>query len=54
MIEGFNKFLPDGYRIECSSAVDVGAQAENLNVITVTTPQGKTTRNVSVPGKDLT
>ncbi|KAK2461043.1 hypothetical protein APHAL10511_006984 [Amanita phalloides] len=34
LIQGFNTFLPVGYRIEC------GTDAENINFITVTTPSG--------------
>nr|GAT60896.1 predicted protein [Mycena chlorophos] len=37
LIQGFNTFLPTGYRIEC------GKDGEDSNVITVTTPSGTTT-----------
>ncbi|KAF8634812.1 hypothetical protein AX17_004064 [Amanita inopinata Kibby_2008] len=36
LIQGFNTFLPVGYRIEC------GIDAQDVNVITVTTPSGTT------------
>jgi len=36
LIQGFNTFLPVGYRIECST------DAHNSNFITVTTPTGTT------------
>ena len=41
LIQGFNTFLPIGYRIECST------DAHNSNFITVTTPTGtmETTNN---------
>lgn len=38
LIEGFNTFLPHGYHIECTVDLDT-------NVITVTTPEGTTTRS---------
>lgn len=38
LIQGFNTFLPPGYRIECSS------DPSDPNPITVTTPMGETTR----------
>ena len=41
LIQGFNTFLPPGYRIECSMDQNDG------NVITVTTPSGTTTQAVS-------
>ncbi|KAJ7052531.1 hypothetical protein C8F01DRAFT_1033117 [Mycena amicta] len=37
LIQGFNTFLPSGYRIEC------GKDAQDANFITVTTPTGTTT-----------
>lgn len=36
LIQGFNTFLPAGYRIECST------DAHDANYITVTTPSGTT------------
>ena len=36
LIQGFNTFLPVGYRIECRT------DAEDINFITVTTPSGIT------------
>ncbi|KAM0788552.1 hypothetical protein ACM66B_001678 [Microbotryomycetes sp. NB124-2] len=50
LIQGFNTFLPPGYRIECSisSASDAGAS----NTITVTTPMGVTTRTQDVGGSE--
>ncbi|KEI38647.1 uncharacterized protein L969DRAFT_94848 [Mixia osmundae IAM 14324] len=42
LIQGFNTFLPPGYRIECSAADPSAGQGANL--ITVTTPTGTTTR----------
>ena len=49
-IQGFNTFLPPGYRIEChvSTADDEGAR----NTITVTTPMGVTTRTQDVNGHE--
>lgn len=41
MIQGFNTFLPPGYRIECS--VSTPQDEEPVTTITVTTPQGMTT-----------
>lgn len=38
LIQGFNTFLPPGYRIECS------LDPSDPNAITVTTPMGETTR----------
>ncbi|OCH88405.1 hypothetical protein OBBRIDRAFT_795302 [Obba rivulosa] len=38
LIQGFNTFLPAGYRIECTT------DAKNPNFITVTTPMGTTTQ----------
>ncbi|KAM0754488.1 hypothetical protein T439DRAFT_296832 [Meredithblackwellia eburnea MCA 4105] len=50
LIQGFNTFLPPGYRIEChvSTADDEGAR----NTITVTTPMGVTTRTQDVNGHE--
>ncbi|KAK4053505.1 hypothetical protein OIV83_001673 [Microbotryomycetes sp. JL201] len=50
LIQGFNTFLPPGYRIECSisSASEAGAS----NTITVTTPMGVTTRTQDVGGSE--
>ncbi|SCZ99390.1 BZ3500_MvSof-1268-A1-R1_Chr3-1g05987 [Microbotryum saponariae] len=42
LIQGFNTFLPPGYRIECS--VSSQNEAEGGMTITVTTPMGSTTR----------
>lgn len=44
LIQGFNTFLPPGYRIECS--IDQG----DNNMITVTTPSGTTTQSLSGAG----
>ncbi|EJD05455.1 uncharacterized protein FOMMEDRAFT_118525 [Fomitiporia mediterranea MF3/22] len=41
LIEGFNTFLPAGYRIECTF------DGNDTNVITVTTPGGTTTQSQS-------
>ncbi|KZT20179.1 hypothetical protein NEOLEDRAFT_1182706 [Neolentinus lepideus HHB14362 ss-1] len=41
LIQGFNTFLPAGYRIECSSS------SQETNFITVTTPTGTTTRSAA-------
>lgn len=38
LIQGFNTFLPPGYRIECS------LDPSESNLITVTTPTGTTTQ----------
>ncbi|KIP11841.1 hypothetical protein PHLGIDRAFT_27677 [Phlebiopsis gigantea 11061_1 CR5-6] len=38
LIQGFNTFLPAGYRIECTTDID------NSDLITVTTPMGTTTQ----------
>jgi paired amphipathic helix protein Sin3a len=48
LIQGFNTFLPPGYRIECfvSAPNEEGAS----NTITVTTPMGVTTRTQDVTG----
>lgn len=42
LIQGFNTFLPPGYRIECS------LDPSDPNPITVTTPLGETTRPINV------
>ncbi|SCV74211.1 BQ2448_6643 [Microbotryum intermedium] len=50
LIQGFNTFLPPGYRIECivsGAGNDAGGAS---NTITVTTPQGTTTRTQDVAG----
>ena len=44
LIQGFNTFLPPGYRIECSFDQHEG------NVITVTTPNGTTTQTLGGGG----
>ncbi|GAA5976028.1 hypothetical protein JCM10908_005362 [Rhodotorula pacifica] len=54
LIQGFNTFLPPGYRIECSVSTDSGSGADGAGgggggggggtTITVTTPMGMTTR----------
>ncbi|TNY18897.1 hypothetical protein DMC30DRAFT_354754 [Rhodotorula diobovata] len=46
LIQGFNTFLPPGYRIECHVAPGAtgGAAGAKTNTITVTTPMGITTR----------
>ncbi|GAA5967187.1 hypothetical protein JCM11641_000470 [Rhodosporidiobolus odoratus] len=41
LIQGFNTFLPPGYRIECAAAQDASS---GVTTITVTTPMGMTTR----------
>jgi hypothetical protein len=41
LIQGFNTFLPVGYRIECSS------DPQDEGLITVTTPTGTTTQSTS-------
>ena len=43
LIQGFNTFLPAGYRIECTTDVD------NADLITVTTPMGTTTQAIRNP-----
>ncbi|BGP01202.1 hypothetical protein NBRC10513v2_002153 [Rhodotorula toruloides] len=53
LIQGFNTFLPPGYRIEChvTPSTDSGAPGSaggNTNTITVTTPMGVTTRTQNV------
>lgn len=40
LIQGFNTFLPAGYRIECT------VDADNTDLITVTTPAGTTTQSI--------
>ncbi|KAF8574590.1 hypothetical protein K439DRAFT_1649744 [Ramaria rubella] len=42
LIQGFNTFLPPGYRIECSM------DPEDVNMIRVTTPQGTMTQSTTV------
>ena len=42
LIQGFNTFLPAGYRIECD------ADNANHNYITVTTPAGTTTQSINM------
>lgn len=42
LIQGFNTFLPPGYRIECGLG-------DNPNAIRVTTPQGTTVHNMPEP-----
>ncbi|GAA5903408.1 uncharacterized protein JCM6883_004995 [Sporobolomyces salmoneus] len=49
LIQGFNTFLPPGYRIECTIDQSAGAGAgsggeKGVTTITVTTPMGMTTR----------
>ncbi|KAH9937360.1 uncharacterized protein B0H18DRAFT_970211 [Fomitopsis serialis] len=44
LIQGFNTFLPPGYRIEVST------DPRNLDTITVTTPMGIMTQNISAYG----
>ncbi|KAK4050893.1 hypothetical protein OIO90_004869 [Microbotryomycetes sp. JL221] len=46
LIQGFNTFLPPGYRIECS--ISTANEAGVSNTITVTTPMGVTTRTQDV------
>ena len=41
LIQGFNTFLPAGYRIDCTT------DAQNPNSITVTTPSGTTTQTTN-------
>ncbi|TFK41885.1 histone deacetylase complex, SIN3 component [Crucibulum laeve] len=43
LIQGFNTFLPVGYRI------DISTDPSNDNIITVTTPMGTTTQNTTAP-----
>ncbi|BGP38581.1 hypothetical protein JCM10450v2_002530 [Rhodotorula kratochvilovae] len=44
LIQGFNTFLPPGYRIECTVAPNSAAGDASGTTITVTTPMGMTTR----------
>ena len=44
LIQGFNTFLPVGYRIE------VGSDSQSSEVITVTTPSGTMLRSTNTPG----
>ncbi|WFC97391.1 hypothetical protein MYAM1_000102 [Malassezia yamatoensis] len=44
LIQGFNTFLPPGYRIECS------VDQNDANMITVTTPSGTTTQSLGGHG----
>ncbi|GAA6003125.1 uncharacterized protein JCM10292_002880 [Rhodotorula paludigena] len=44
LIQGFNTFLPPGYRIECTVAPNGAGDAGSGTTITVTTPMGMTTR----------
>lgn len=44
LIQGFNTFLPAGYRIE------VGSDAQSSEVITVTTPSGTMVQSTNSPG----
>lgn len=48
LIQGFNTFLPPGYRIEC--VVTAPNEAGASNTITVTTPMGVTIRTQDVTG----
>ncbi|GAA5976417.1 hypothetical protein JCM10908_005492 [Rhodotorula pacifica] len=55
LIQGFNTFLPPGYRIECHVATTngsgvggAGGASGKTNTITVTTPMGVTTRTQNV------
>ncbi|GAA5824019.1 hypothetical protein JCM3770_004993, partial [Rhodotorula araucariae] len=50
LIQGFNTFLPPGYRIECHVVPGGtgGVAGANTNTITVTTPMGITTRTQNV------
>ncbi|KAK4705607.1 paired amphipathic helix protein Sin3a, partial [Phenoliferia sp. Uapishka_3] len=50
LIQGFNTFLPPGYRIECH--VSTGDEEGARNTITVTTPMGVTTRTQDVNGHE--
>lgn len=43
LIQGFNTFLPPGYRIECGSG-------DNPNTIRVTTPMGTTVQSITPSG----
>lgn len=46
MIQGFNTFLPPGYRIECGTGNDP-------NTIRVTTPMGTTVQSITGTGRAL-
>ncbi|THH08411.1 hypothetical protein EW145_g2724 [Phellinidium pouzarii] len=48
LIEGFNTFLPAGYRIECT------VDAHDINIITVTTPDGTTVQSQSADPSEHT
>ncbi|KAF9525755.1 hypothetical protein CPB83DRAFT_859047 [Crepidotus variabilis] len=47
LIQGFNTFLPIGYRIECST------DPQDIGIITVTTPTGTTTQTTSGPMRGM-
>jgi len=47
LIQGFNTFLPAGYRIECST------DPQDAGFITVTTPTGTTMQSTNGPGRAL-
>ena len=47
LIQGFNTFLPVGYRIECTT------DAFDASYITVTTPSGRTMQTTGGPGQGL-
>lgn len=47
LIQGFNTFLPVGYRIECTT------DAFDASFITVTTPSGRTMQTTGEPGQGL-
>ncbi|GAA6009510.1 hypothetical protein JCM11491_003584 [Sporobolomyces phaffii] len=53
LIQGFNTFLPPGYRIECRVSTNADGTTGgpgSSNIITVTTPMGVTTRTQNVAG----
>ncbi|GAA5858256.1 hypothetical protein JCM1840_001116 [Sporobolomyces johnsonii] len=53
LIQGFNTFLPPGYRIECHVSPNADGSMGGVgssNTITVTTPMGITTRTQNVGG----
>ncbi|GAA5991337.1 hypothetical protein JCM5350_006988 [Sporobolomyces pararoseus] len=53
LIQGFNTFLPPGYRIECRVSTNADGTTGgpgSSNIITVTTPMGVTTRTQNVTG----
>lgn len=52
LIQGFNTFLPPGYRIECTISTNSGDGPRASNTITVTTPMGVTTRTQDVNGTE--